>query len=91
VKDEFGDLVLQMYKGGILYPEAVHAFKKAFITIALRENEGNLSRLAPKLGLHRNTLARTVAQLEVDVEALRPARRPPGKASSAYSKKKMSR
>jgi DNA-binding NtrC family response regulator len=92
VHDECDALVLQMYHGGILYREAVREFKKAFITIALQEHNGNLSRSAPKLGLHRNTLSRAVAELDVNVGALRPVpRRPPARASSAPRERKVSR
>jgi DNA-binding NtrC family response regulator len=51
-------LVLQMHRGGILLGEAVDEFKKAFVCTALRENDGNVSKTAPTLGVHRNTLSR---------------------------------
>ncbi len=89
VPDECDSLVLQMYQGGILYREAVREFKKAFITVALQEHHGNLSRSAPKLGLHRNTLTRAVAELQVNVDALRPPpRRPPTRASAGSHDRK---
>ena len=85
-------LVLQMYQGGILYREAVREFRKAFITVALQEHNGNLSRSAPRLGLHRNTLSRAVAELEVDIGALRPPpRRPPSRVEASARERKVSR
>ena len=80
MKDQIEALVLQMYRGGILYREALHEFKKAFVTAALRANGGNVSKTAPRLGLHRNSLTRTVSELQLEVKALRPRRRPPGSA-----------
>ena len=91
MKDPFDDLVTRMYKGGILYQEAIHEFKRAFLTVAMQENRGNLSRAALRLGVHRNTLSRTITELEVNVDALRPARRPPGSISSTRTEKKVAR
>lgn len=87
MKDQIEALVLQMYRGGILYREALHEFKKAFITAALRANDGNLSKTAPRLGMHRNSLTRTVAELQLDVSGLRPHRRPPSSVASLLAKK----
>ncbi len=71
-------LVDRLHKGGILYREAVAEFRRAFIGAALRENRGNLSKTAPQLGLHRNTLTRICEELELEPRNFRPAcRRPP--------------
>lgn len=64
-------LVSEMHKGGILYAEAVREFRKAFILAALRENNGNQSKAARALGMHRNTLTRIASILEVDLWAVR--------------------
>ncbi len=79
------DLVVeQMYKGGVAYGEALSEFRKAFITAALRENNGNLSKTAPALGLHRNTLTRICLHLQLDARIFRTAsRRPPKSARAA--------
>ncbi|HYY68477.1 MAG TPA: helix-turn-helix domain-containing protein [Terriglobales bacterium] len=66
-----------MYHGGILYSEAVHEFKKHFIVAVLKETSGNKVQAARKIGVHRNTLDRTVAELGIDVRAIREERRPP--------------
>lgn len=90
MKDQLEALVLMMYEGGIHYREAVEEFKKSFVTIALRENRGNVSKTAPKLGVHRNTLNRILIDLEMDVGTFRVRRRPPSRASSANSARKAS-
>ncbi len=78
MKDQLEALVLQMYKGGILYTEAVREFKKRFITTVLEENYGNQCKAARELGMHRNTLSRTIDELKIDMRALRDgAKRPP--------------
>jgi Fis family transcriptional regulator len=91
MRGELDALISRMHSG-ILYTEAVREFRKAFIATVLRENNGNQSKAALELRMHRNTLSRTVSALELDVRALRPgSRRPPGTAPSLSAVKKMSR
>ena len=85
--DELDSLVKQMHQRGIFYREAVSEFQKAFVASALREHKGNLSQAAPKLGIHRNTLTRTISQLRLDIAAFRSsARRPPGSVTAPTRK-----
>jgi Fis family transcriptional regulator, factor for inversion stimulation protein len=78
VKEQLEKLVLQMYRSGIGYSEALRKFQTAFILNVLREQKGNQFRAAPKLGMHRNTLRRTIRKLELEIGLLRPVhRRPP--------------
>ena len=92
MKDQLEALVMQMYKSGILYSEAVREFKKRFILTVLQENQGNQCKAARQLGMHRNTLARTIAELKGDVRQLRDgARRPPRSARPMVMEKKPAR
>ena len=92
MRSELDALISQMHKGGILYTEAVREFRKAFIAAVLRDNNGNQSKAARELGMHRNTLTRMASALRLDVRALRPGlRRPPGRAPSLSPIRKMSR
>jgi len=78
VKDQLEALVSQMHKSGILYSEAVREFKKRFILAVLQESHGNQCKAARELGMHRNTLSRTIGELKLDMRAVRDnARRPP--------------
>lgn len=78
MKDQLESLVGQMYKSGILYSEAVREFKKRFIVNVLRENHGNQCKAARELGMHRNTLSRTIEELRIDMREVREGiRRPP--------------
>ena len=78
VQEQLDVLVAEMHRGGILYSEALAEFKRAFICTALREKKGNMSKTAPALGLHRNTLARICIELEIDARSFRnSSRRPP--------------
>jgi len=89
VKDQLEALVQQMYKSNILYSEAVREFKRRFIATVLQENKGNQCRAARQLGMHRNTLSRTISELRLDVRQFRDgAKRPPrGARPIAYEKK----
>ncbi|MFL6314768.1 MAG: helix-turn-helix domain-containing protein [Terriglobales bacterium] len=68
MKDQLQELVRQMYQTGILYSEALREFKKRFILNVLRENRGNQCKAARELGMHRNTLSRTIAELKMQGE-----------------------
>jgi len=89
VRDQLEALVLQMYKSNILYSEAVREFKKRFILTVLEENKGNQCRAARQLGMHRNTLSRTIAELKIDMRQLKEgSKRPPRSARpAAYEKR----
>ena len=92
MKAQLEELVMQMYRGGITYSEAVREFKKAFLVAVLKEHKGNQCKAAVDLKIHRNSLARTISDLQLDVRALRPgSRRPPGRAPSLPAVRKMSR
>jgi DNA-binding NtrC family response regulator len=92
VRDQLEALIAQMYESGILYSEAVREFKKRFILAVLQKNQGNQCRAARELGMHRNTLSRTISELKLDVRAVRNgARRPPRSARPLTLDKKAAR
>jgi len=77
VKDQLESLVAQMHNSGIFYSEAVREFKRRFIMNVLHQNKGNQCKAARELGMHRNTLSRTIAELKLEVRQFREgARRP---------------
>ena len=92
MKDQLEALVSQMHKSGILYSEAVREFKRRFILTVLQSNNGNQCKAARQLGMHRNTLSRTITELKLDVHSLRNgARRPPRSARPLSLEKKAAR
>ncbi len=92
MKDQLEALVAQMYESGILYSEAVREFRKRFILTVLERHNGNQCKAARQLGMHRNTLSRTITELELDVRAVRAgARRPPKSEKSLVMEKKIAR
>ncbi len=87
-KADLEGLVLRMREAGIPYDEALGEFKRQFILAALRAARWNQSRAARALGMHRNTLVRTLRALGIDVRVLRGAeRRPPQRAAVPPRKK----
>jgi Fis family transcriptional regulator, factor for inversion stimulation protein len=66
VKDQLEGLVSQMVERGILFDEAVGEFEKRFIKRVLDRAEGNQSRAAQILGIHRNTLSRKIGTYKLD-------------------------
>ena len=55
-------LIEEMVAKGIRFTDATREFEKRFITHVLAASDGNLSRAADVLGIHRNTLSRKMAE-----------------------------
>ena len=92
MKDQLQTLVQNMYRSNILYSEAVREFKRCFIATVLEENKGNQCRAARQLGMHRNTLSRTLDELKINVREFRDGgRRPPRGARPVVYEKKIAR
>jgi Fis family transcriptional regulator, factor for inversion stimulation protein len=86
VKAQLEMLVSQMYRRGMRFEEAVREFQRTFILTVLRDNRGNQCRAAKKLGMHRNTLRRTIRSLQLDLPSVRAGfrrRQPRGQALDA--------
>lgn len=66
MKDQLESLVGMMVERGILLDEAVNEFEKKFIKRVLERANGNQSRAAKVLGIHRNTLSRKVDVYKLD-------------------------
>jgi len=92
VKDQLEALIVHMYRSGITYSEAVCEFKKKFILTVLQDANGNQCKAARQLGMHRNTLSRTITDLKLDAKALRHGgRRPPRSAHTLPVERKAAR
>ena len=74
MKDQLETLVLQMVERGIQLDEAVVEFEKKFIRRALERTNGNQSRAARVLGIHRNTLSRKVDSYKLTGSPIRRRR-----------------
>jgi Fis family transcriptional regulator len=60
MKNRLEALVTEMVERGILYEDAVEEFEKHFILSVLKRTNGNLSKAADELRIHRNTLSKRV-------------------------------
>lgn len=72
MKDQLESLINQMIEQGILFTDAVTEFEKKFIKRMLEKSNGNYSKAAVALGIHRNTLSRKADELGLNH---RPKRR----------------
>jgi Fis family transcriptional regulator len=61
VKDQLESLVSQMVDKGLLFEEAVYEFEKKFILKAMEKSNGNQTKAAKAMGIHRNTLNKKLA------------------------------
>ncbi len=78
MKRELDAMVTQMHSAGISYTEAVRHFKRRYILEVLAQHKGNQCKAAEELGMHRNTLSRTLTELDLDTAQIRLGmRRPP--------------
>ena len=67
-----------MQASGITYAEGVREFKKRFILEVLARHRGNQCKAARELGMYRNTLSRTIAELDLNPTQIRRGlKRPP--------------
>ena len=60
LKDRLEAICVEMIDKGILFSEAMDHFEKCFIVEYMSRQNGNLTRAADGLGLHRNTLAKKI-------------------------------
>ena len=62
LREQLERLVEEMDTKGIRFEEAQREFEKRFIAYVLDKADGNLCRAADRLGIHRNTLSRKIAE-----------------------------
>lgn len=65
MKEALEALVTEMIEKGILFDEARTEFERRFIKQILDRHDGNQSKAALALGMHRNTLSRKMAELQL--------------------------
>jgi Fis family transcriptional regulator len=62
VNERLERLIEEMVQKGIRFADASHEFERRFISRVLAASDGNLSKAADVLGIHRNTLSRKIAE-----------------------------
>jgi DNA-binding NtrC family response regulator len=55
-------LIEEMVQKGIRFADANREFERRFISRVVAESDGNLSKAAETLGIHRNTLSRKMVE-----------------------------
>ncbi len=85
MRRELDSLVAQMYTGGITYAEAVREFRKRFLLEVLTTHRGNQCKAAKDLRVHRNTLSRMIAELEIDPAEVRAGMKRPSRSEHAVA------
>ena len=91
MKAQLENLVFEMYRTGMQFKEALREFQRGFILTVLKDQKGNQCRAADRLGMHRNTLRRSIRLLQIDLTPIRDTTRrlPPRGAKAAWIKKRV--
>jgi Fis family transcriptional regulator, factor for inversion stimulation protein len=66
VNHQLDALINQMIEKNIDFEDALGEFQSRFIKKVLENSNGNLSKAAKALGIHRNTLSRKIETLGLD-------------------------
>ena len=61
MKNQLESLVTEMIDRGLMYEEALQEFEKRMILMVLERNNGNQTKAAKAMGIHRNTLNKRLA------------------------------
>ena len=86
MKRELDNLVTQMHSSGMRYEDAVREFKKQYLREVLIAHRGNQCKASEELGMHRNTLSRTMAELGLSLAEVRAGlKRPPRSERPVFS------
>ncbi|MGE0359721.1 MAG: helix-turn-helix domain-containing protein [Vicinamibacterales bacterium] len=67
MREQLDRVVAEMVDKGVHYDDAQREFERRFISRVVDACDGNVSRAADVLGMHRNTLARKVTALKIRV------------------------
>ena len=65
MREKLETLVQEMLDRGVRYEDARQEFEKVFIIRALQRSKGSVGDTAELLGLHRNTIARKMAEYRI--------------------------
>jgi len=65
LRDALERLVSDMLDKGVHYEDVRRELEKLSITRALQRTKGNLGEAAELLGVHRNTIARKIAEYRI--------------------------
>lgn len=65
LRDKLDSLIKEMITKGVRFPEARREFEKRFLAQIMERENGNLSKAAKALHIHRNTLSKKLNDLKL--------------------------
>jgi DNA-binding NtrC family response regulator len=65
LKQKLEELISEMVEGGIRYPDAKREFERRFLAEVIARENGNVSKAAKVLDIHRNTLSKKLTDLKL--------------------------
>lgn len=70
-----GELVAESLSADLTLPELTKALRRRFVMQVLEDHKVNQCSAAKALGVHRNTVARFIAGLDINLQDMRDERR----------------
>lgn len=83
IQDVLMQTVRELMGCGVRYRQADNAFRRQYIIAVLEKHNFNQVKAARELEMHRNTLGRTLAELDLDVAAMKAQRKRPARVPVA--------
>ena len=65
LKQKLDELISDMVERGIRFPDAKREFDRRFLAEVMARENGNLSKAAKVLDIHRNTLSKKITDLKL--------------------------
>ena len=65
MRQQLDSLVIEMIEKGIRFTDAQREFEKRFIQRVLMQHQGNVSKAAKDLRIHRNTLGKKIQEYKL--------------------------
>ena len=65
LKQKLDELISDMVERGIRFPDAKREFDRRFLAEVMARENGNLSKAAKVLDIHRNTLSKKLTDLKL--------------------------
>ncbi|HWB83694.1 MAG TPA: helix-turn-helix domain-containing protein [Bryobacteraceae bacterium] len=87
MKDKFEALVEHLLDTNFFMEEAIELLEKTMIQRALEQAGGNQSAASKRLGIHRNTMQRKVAEYKLATGRVRAQRKPVSREGRSRRKK----
>ncbi len=87
MNEKFDGLIDHLLSGGVFLPEAIEILERSMIQRALDQSKGNQSAASKKLGIHRNTLQRKIAEYGLTNGRKHARRRPAARVRRARKRR----